>query len=145
MKDESIASTMSILKWVAAGVFLGTLFSVVRYVHAQSASPHGVFVSWVASPTTGITAYNVFRAPSTSGTCGTYAQVGTVGNTLSWLDDQSADTTLKTSTAYCYDVQAAVGTNLSALSGTPATVTTPAAWPTNPAPPAAGGCKATVQ
>lgn len=120
-------------------IMLG-LIAMPRRSRSQTATAHGVLVTWVASTSSGVTGYNVYRATSSAGVCGTYAQVNAAAVTgTSWNDPT---TNLSLSQPYCYVVQTVAGANESGPSTT-ATVTTPAAWPSNPNPPAS--CSATVQ
>lgn len=118
-------------------LMLGCFF-LPRSTKSQSASPHGILLSWTPSSTSGVT-YNIYRASSTSGVCGSYALISSGGAALSYSDLASG---LSNSTSYCYEVDAVVGSELSGPSNV-ATVTTPATWAANPAPPS--NCTAATQ
>jgi len=59
---------------------------------------HTVQLSWVASPTGGVTSYNVYRAVFGTNTCGSYTDIGsTPSSTTTYTDSVVAD-----GTSYCY-------------------------------------------
>jgi hypothetical protein len=125
------------------------LFIIIpRHFNGQTATTHGVLVSWVAPTAVSgvtITGYAIWRAPESGTTCGTFSQVGTASGaaTLSWNDPTSD---LSVSASYCYEVQT-LGTNSAgatqSAASPQATVTTPASWPANPSAPSS--CTAKVQ
>lgn len=125
---------------------LGLLALLLILGPAPAQSPtstsHGVFVTWVASTSSNVAGYVLFRC---SGTCTSASTAWTAVATglilgTSYLD-ASAD--LSTGTTYSYEADAVdTSGNYSGPSNI-AAVTTPTAWPTNPAPPS--GCAAKVQ
>jgi hypothetical protein len=113
------------------------LFGFPR-VHAQSATQHGVEVTWVASTTAGVTGYNVYRSTDGVNFTKLTASPITVTNYL--------DQTAAVSTSYEYDSTAVIvtgGVTDESSASNIASITTPAAFPTNPAAPT--GCSAKTQ
>lgn len=124
--------------WFALVMLLCLLAFIVipRHIPGQSASQHGILVTWTATSTSGAT-YVLYRATSASGTCGAFTQIATGITADSYSDPASG---LTAGTTYCYEVDAEVGTNLSGPSNVATVVAT---FPSNPAPPS--GCAAIPQ
>ena len=138
--------TNSIVALWLLGVMLGFIVAP-RLVKSQSATVHGILVSWPTVASTSsytVTGYAIFRATSASGP---FTQIATVtGQAVSSYNDLASG--LSTSTPYYYQVQTLgedAGTTIADDSGASPTAaaTTPATWPSTPPPPAS--CNATVQ
>ena len=73
--------------------------TVATLTGTGTAAPvHTVQLSWVASPTGGVTSYNVYRAVFGTNTCGSYTDIGfTPSSTTTYTDSVVAD-----GTSYCY-------------------------------------------
>jgi hypothetical protein len=117
-------------------LLIGLIISSVAWTCAQT--PHGVLVTWTnpSVPTGGfaLAGINLFRAVQTAGNCGTYTQLNATPVPGTAYPDPSAGLSL--TTTYCYSAtEQDINGNVSAASS-PATVTTPAAWPVNPGAPA---------
>jgi fibronectin type 3 domain-containing protein len=96
--------------------------------------PYSVALSWTAPSPAPTTGYNVYRAPYTSGACGTYALLNTAAVTVTTY----SDTTVVAGAQYCYEVTALDGT---AESGPDVLASNPVSLP--PSPPT--GLTATVK
>jgi len=59
---------------------------------------HTVALSWTASPTGGITNYNVYRTTYVSNTCGSYSNIGSTSGSVTTYNDGS----VTDGTTYCY-------------------------------------------
>jgi len=119
---------------------------IVPALLSQTGTQHGVQVTWNApSPVGGsgtIAGYNIYRCTGTcTATSGTWSKIDTSLDISTGYLDPSSD--LVANTAYPY-AASTVDThgNESGFSNV-ATVTTPAAFPTNPNPP--GGCNSANQ
>ena len=63
-----------------------------------AAPVHTVDLSWTASPTEGVTSYNVYRAVFETGSCGSYSTVGSTSNAVTTYTDN----VVTDGTTYCY-------------------------------------------
>src|SRR5271156_4736113 len=85
---------------------LSFLLLATSLVAAQGpAFPYSVVLTWTAPETSGVTGYNMYRAPYTSGTCGPYAVINTAPITAATY----TDATVASGAQYCYEVTALVG------------------------------------
>jgi len=105
---------------------------------AQSGTPHGVYLSWSASTSSGVTGYNVYRWVGTGVPTSPLA-AGVLGNAPCAPSAPAGslcyvDSTVAINTTYTYSVTAVAAGNESAASPQ-ANVTTPATLPINPNPP----------
>lgn len=91
-------------------------------------APHGILLTWGASPTAGVT-YNIYRS-TVSG--GPYVKVNAAPVTLLSYEDLASNLTV--STTYFYVATAVSGLNESVYSNQ-VSVTTPATFPANPQAP----------
>jgi hypothetical protein len=66
------------------------------------ATNHFIRLTWTASVSSNVTQYNVYRATSASGTCGTFSQIGVTPAATLTYDDATA----VQGTPYCYKVLA---------------------------------------
>lgn len=104
---------------------------LASFAHAQGPSfPYSVNLSWAASTSSGVTGYNVYRAPWTlpTGPCGTFANLTTtsLGPTIAAYVDSSATS----GNAYCYETTAVGPTGESGPSNVVSNVQIPPAPPT---------------
>jgi hypothetical protein len=66
-----------------------------------AAPVYTVNLNWIASTTTGITSYNVYRVNFASGTCGTFPVGSPYGSTASTVTTFT-DPTVTNANTYCY-------------------------------------------
>lgn len=125
---------------------LAVLFSAVSF--AQGPTAHGVLLTWTAatqgSDTNAISGYDIYRETASGG----FTQVGnqvsaTVCNSSGQCSFLDVSTDLQLSTTYTYEIFTVDAIGDESGASNQASVTTPAAWPTNPGAPS--GCAAKVQ
>lgn len=63
---------------------------------------HTVKLTWTASTTSGITSYNIYRAPMANGSCGTFAVYDSASGSATTYTDQ----TVTDGNGYCYGTTA---------------------------------------
>ncbi len=111
------------------------IFIVPALLSQGPAYPYSVVLKWTASTSSGVTGQNVYRAPYSASSCGSYTLLTTTA--LAATVTTYTDTTTATGQQYCYGVTALVGT---AESGLDLAGDNPVSIP--PAPQT--GCNATV-
>lgn len=118
-------------------VLIPLSFLLVFCAWAQNGTPHGNFVSWKASTTSGVT-YNLYRCAGTCTAMSSWTKIASGISGTSYLDGASG---LTAGNTYSYAATAFDGTNESAFSNI--SVISDSAFPANPGPPS--GCNAAQQ
>lgn len=120
-----------------AVLFLPLLALLGFLTIGQTGTPHGVFLTWNASPTPGVN-YNIYRAGSAAGP---FAKINTAPiSGTSYLDPAAGLSSTQTYVYFTTAVDPTTG-NESVASNEP--VIASPQFPSNPAPPS--GCTAKVQ
>lgn len=111
---------------------VATLLLLGWPARSQFGTPHGVLLTWNASTST-VAGYNIYRCLGTCAATGAWNRIdAALDVSLGYLDPAA---NLQNSTTYSWASTAVDSAGAESAFSNIFTLTTPAAWPTNPNPP----------